>query len=99
MGREGGQQREICAGPGKGGARASGSSPICGAAAGAGKADIAGGPFLDGGGASFSYEVDSLGEAEEIVAADPYTQSGTCASRDPELWEIAGSRPDPLSTG
>ncbi|MFF3752374.1 YciI family protein [Streptomyces sp. NPDC002018] len=60
---------------------------------------IAGGPFADGSGALFLYEVASLAEAQAIVAADPYTAFGTFANCELKLWEIAGARPDLFPAG
>jgi uncharacterized protein YciI len=57
---------------------------------------VAGGPFDDGSGALFIYQVESLAEAEDIVAADPYTTSGTFARSELKAWEVVLSNPDLL---
>lgn len=50
---------------------------------------VAGGPFADGGGALFIYEVDSLEEARQIVAEDPYTKEGVFADCELREWTTA----------
>jgi hypothetical protein len=54
---------------------------------------VAGGPFTDGSGALFIYEVGSLAEAEEIVAGDPYTSGEAFSHCDLRPWEIVKSSP------
>jgi uncharacterized protein len=48
---------------------------------------VAGGPFKDGKGALFIYNVDSLDEAEQIVEADPYSQ-GAFANCELKDWVV-----------
>jgi uncharacterized protein YciI len=48
---------------------------------------VAGGPFKDGTGALFIYNVDSVQEAQAIVAADPYSR-GAFASCELRDWEV-----------
>ena len=54
---------------------------------------VAGGPFSDGSGALFIYEVDSVAAAEKIVAADPYHVGGAFASCALSPWEIVKASP------
>jgi uncharacterized protein YciI len=56
---------------------------------------VAGGPFKDGSGALFIYEVASLHEAREIVAADPYSQ-GAFAECQLKEWDIVTAVPSLL---
>src|ERR1700722_19479917 len=46
------------------------------------------GPFPDGSGALYIYEVGSLAEAEEVVAADPYQVGGVFTDCRLNAWEI-----------
>ena len=55
---------------------------------------VAGGPFIDGSGALFIYEVDSLDAATSIVAADPYMTGGALATYELRPWEIIGADRD-----
>jgi uncharacterized protein len=55
---------------------------------------IAGGPFSDGSGALFIYEVDTLQDAEAIFAQDPYTLGGVIASHNMHAWGMASVYPD-----
>jgi len=54
---------------------------------------VAGGPFADGSRALFIYEADSVGDAEKIVAADPYQVGGAFASCALSPWEIVKATP------
>jgi|HubBroStandDraft_6_1064221.scaffolds.fasta_scaffold30602_6 uncharacterized protein YciI len=49
------------------------------------------GPFADGSDALFIYEVESLTEAESIVADNPYTIGGALLSYQLKSWQIVGS--------
>jgi uncharacterized protein len=49
------------------------------------------GPFTDGCGALIIYEVESLTEAESIVADDPYTIGGALLSYQLKPWQIVDS--------
>jgi uncharacterized protein len=60
---------------------------------------VAGGPFEDGSGALFIYETPSLRDAEQIVAADPYSRGGAfehCVLRE---WHVIKVTPAPLTGG
>jgi uncharacterized protein YciI len=57
----------------------------------------AAGPFMDGSGALFIYEVESLTEAEGIVADDPYTVGGALRSYELKPWHIVDSNPAMLA--
>ena len=59
---------------------------------------VAGGPLADGGGALFIYEVDSLEEARQIVAEDPYTKEGVFADCELREWNVARAVPVLLTT-
>ena len=48
---------------------------------------FAGGPYSDGTGALFIYEVESLDEAETIFAADPFRTQGAIASFEMKIWQ------------
>jgi uncharacterized protein YciI len=52
---------------------------------------VAGGPFVDGSGAIFVYEVQDLIEAERLVAADPYTTGGAILSHELKQWIIVSA--------
>src|SRR5215469_9912023 len=54
---------------------------------------VAYGPFVDGGGALFIYEADSLAVAQEILAADPYQISGIFESCRLGSWDIVRANP------
>ena len=54
---------------------------------------VAYGPFVDGGGALFIYEVDSPAVAEEIIAADTYQISGIFESCRLSSWDIVRANP------
>jgi uncharacterized protein YciI len=54
---------------------------------------VACGPFADGGGALFIYEVGSLADAKEIVAADPYELGGVFTRCRLSSWEITKANP------
>jgi hypothetical protein len=54
---------------------------------------VASGPFTDGSGALYIYEVASLALAEEIVAADPYHIGGVFADCRLSAWEIIKANP------
>jgi uncharacterized protein len=54
---------------------------------------VAGGPFDDGTGALFIYETPSLGDAEQIVAADPYSQGGAFARCVLKEWHVVKATP------
>ena len=56
---------------------------------------VTGGPFTDGSGALFIYEVDSLGAATSIVSADPYMIGGAFASYELRPWEITEADREP----
>ena len=56
---------------------------------------VAGGPFADGSGGLFIYEVASLEEAQAIVAADPYQTEGAFAHTELKAWEVV--TPEPTS--
>ena len=58
---------------------------------------IAGGPFSDGSGALFIYEVKTPAEAADIVAADPYAIGGALAHYELNPWEVVKSNPSLLS--
>ena len=58
---------------------------------------IAGGPFIDGSGALFIYEVDSLQAAEALFAHDPYSLKGAIASHTMHAWELVRVYPELLS--
>jgi uncharacterized protein YciI len=49
---------------------------------------IIGGPFMDGSGALFIYDVDTLEGATSIVSADPYMIGGAFASYELRPWEV-----------
>jgi uncharacterized protein YciI len=49
------------------------------------------GPFTDGSGALIIYEVESLTEAESIVADDPYTIRDALLSYQLKPWQIVDS--------
>ena len=55
------------------------------------------GPFADGGGALFIYEVASLAVAEEIVAADPYQIGGIFGRCQLSSWDVVRANPALLS--
>jgi uncharacterized protein len=57
---------------------------------------VAGGPFKDGSGALFVYQVESLHEAQEIVADDPYSQGAFAECRLKE-WETVTAVPSLLT--
>jgi hypothetical protein len=63
---------------------------------------IAGGPFKDGTGALFIYNVESLHEAREIVAADPYSAgaypfaAGAFAKCELKDWQVVTAVADLL---
>jgi uncharacterized protein YciI len=54
---------------------------------------VAGGPFGDGTGALFIYEVDSLDEAQAIVAVDPYSTDGAFAQTELKVWNVVTFQP------
>ena len=56
---------------------------------------IAGGPFADGSGALFIYEVASLDEAQALVAADPYSTDGAFANTELRAWNVVTTQPLP----
>jgi uncharacterized protein len=58
---------------------------------------VAGGPFEDGKGALFVYEVGSPEEVRGIVAVDPYTREGVFADSQLRQWTVARAVPDLLS--
>ena len=59
---------------------------------------VTGGPFTDGSGALFIYEVDALEAATSIVAADPYMTGGAFASYELRPWEIIEADREPSRT-
>jgi uncharacterized protein len=59
---------------------------------------VAGGPFEDGSGALFIYEVPSVDHARQIVAADPYSTGGAFAHCELKEWHVVKARPDLLGT-
>jgi uncharacterized protein len=54
---------------------------------------VACGPFTDGNGAPYIYEVGSLAAADEILAADPYHIGGVFAGGRLSAWEIVKANP------
>ncbi len=61
---------------------------------------FAAGPFEDGTGALFIYEVDDLAAAEAIVAADPYSTGGAVKDHELKPWRVVSvavalARPSP----
>jgi uncharacterized protein YciI len=58
---------------------------------------IAGGPFIDGTGALFIYEVDGLQAAQALFAQDPYSLEGAIASHTMHSWELVRVYPELLS--
>jgi uncharacterized protein YciI len=54
---------------------------------------VAGGPFTDGSGALFIYEVGSLAEAEELIAVDPYAIGGAFSHYELKEWDVVKSNP------
>jgi uncharacterized protein len=58
---------------------------------------VAGGPFRDGSGALFIYETPSLADADQIVAADPYSQGGAFARCVLKEWQIVKATPGLLT--
>jgi uncharacterized protein YciI len=54
---------------------------------------VAAGPFCDGRGGLFIYEVPSLAAAERIVEADPYSQGGAFAEHVLKEWQIVKAAP------
>jgi len=53
----------------------------------------AGGPFEDGTGALFVYEVDSPAEAQRIAADDPYTAAGVIKDHTLRPWHVVYADP------
>ena len=58
----------------------------------------AGGPFDDGSGALFIYEVESLAAAERLVAEDPYTIGGAIQGHQLKPWQLVKSNPALLAS-
>jgi uncharacterized protein YciI len=54
---------------------------------------VAGGPFMDGSGALFIYEADSLDAAAAMVSADPYLTEGAFASYEVRPWKTISANP------
>ena len=54
---------------------------------------IAGGPYADDSGALFMYEVQSVDEAEAMVASDPYSQQGAIADYQLKSWTVVKADP------
>jgi uncharacterized protein len=59
---------------------------------------VAAGPFADGSGGLFIYEVGSLQEVEDLVAADPYVIGGAFASYETRPWEMLGANASAFTT-
>jgi uncharacterized protein YciI len=57
----------------------------------------AGGPFEDGTGALFVYRVDSVDEAGQIAADDPYTAAGVIKDHTLQPWHVVYADPTLLS--
>jgi len=57
----------------------------------------AGGPFEDGTGALFVYRVDSVDEARQIAADDPYTAAGVIKDHALQPWHVVYADPTLLS--
>jgi uncharacterized protein len=57
---------------------------------------IAGGPFNDGSGALFVYDVDSVEDAQAIVDADPFLAGGAFRSYRLAEWTVVHSNSDLL---
>jgi uncharacterized protein len=53
----------------------------------------AGGPFENGTGALFVYEVESLAEAQRIAADDPYTAAGVVRDHTLQPWHVVYTNP------
>jgi uncharacterized protein YciI len=58
---------------------------------------VAARPFTDGSGAPFIYEVESLTEAEGIVADDPHRIGGALRGYELKPWHIVDSNPAMLA--
>jgi uncharacterized protein YciI len=58
----------------------------------------AAGPFVDGSGALFVYEADSLEEAHRFADEDPYTLNGVIRSQVIVPWNLVYSNVDLLHT-
>jgi uncharacterized protein len=56
----------------------------------------AAGPFLDGSGALFIYEADTIDAARELAAADPYTVGGVIKQQTITPWQLVYSNTDLL---
>jgi uncharacterized protein YciI len=54
----------------------------------------ASGPFTDGTGAMFVYEVDSAEAAEAILRADPFFTSGVIARWQLRPWQVTNANRD-----
>ena len=54
---------------------------------------ITGGPYADGSGALFVYDVESMDDAREIVANDPYTMRGVVAAHELKRWKVVAAAP------
>ena len=52
---------------------------------------VAGGPFGDGSGAIFVYEVRDLEEAERLVAEDPYMAGGAIFGYELRQWIVVSA--------
>ena len=59
---------------------------------------VAAGPFADGSGGLFIYEVGSLQEVEDLVAADPYVIDGAFASYETKAWEMLAANAAAFTT-
>jgi uncharacterized protein len=57
---------------------------------------VAAGPFIDGSGALFIYEADTLQEAESLFSSDPFAAGGVIASYDIAPWQVLGVNADLL---
>ncbi len=55
---------------------------------------VAAGPFTDGRGALFIYEADSLEEAQDLFANDPFTIGGAIVRHDIRSWKVLGVNSD-----
>ena len=54
---------------------------------------VAAGPFTDGSGALFIYDVDSREEVDALVKADPFATSGAFARCEIKPWQLLGANP------
>lgn len=59
---------------------------------------VAAGPFEDGSGGLFIYDVGSQQEVEDLVAADPYVINGVFSSYEIRPWQILGANAAAFTT-